>query len=92
MSKVYSLTDTLSMMSSDDYKERFLAEYIQVCIRLSKLKNILERLDNNTLSFEPDCPSELLRKQADVMLEYGKILQKRAKYENIELPSVLYIR
>ena len=61
MSKVYSLTDTLSMMSSDDYKERFLAEYIQVCVRLSKLKNMLERLDNNTLSFEPDCPSELLR-------------------------------
>ena len=92
MSKVYSLTDTLSMMSSDDYKERFLAEYIQVCIRLSKLTNMLERLDNDTLSFKPDCPSELLRKQADVMLEYGKILQKRAKYESIELPSALYIR
>lgn len=91
MGKIYSLTDTLSMMSSDDYKERFLAEYIQICVRLSKLKNMLERLDNKTLLFEPDCPYELLRKQADVMLEYGKILQERVKYENIELPSALYI-
>lgn len=92
MSKIYSLTDTLNMMLSDDYKERFLAEYVQVCVRVSKLTNMLEQLDNNTLPFEPDCPSELLRKQADVMLEYGKILQERAKYENIELPSALYIR
>lgn len=92
MSKIYSLTDTLNMMLSDDYKERFLAEYVQVCVRVSKLTNMLEQLDNNTLPFEPDCPSELLRKQADVMLEYGKILQERAKYENIELPSALYIK
>ena len=92
MSKIYSLTDTLNMTLSDDYKERFLAEYVQVCVRVSKLTNMLEQLDNNTLPFETDCPSELLRKQADVMLEYGKILQERAKYENIELPSALYIR
>lgn len=91
MNKVYSLINTLSMMLSDDYKERFLAEYIQVCVRVNKLTNMLEQLDNNTLPFELDCPSELLRKQADVMLEYGKILQERAKYEDIELPSALYI-
>ena len=76
MGKIYSLTDTLSMMLSDDYKERFLAEYIQLSVRLSQLTDMLERFDNIMLPFETDCPFELLRKQADVMLEYDKILQE----------------
>ena len=39
------LEDTANMMCSDDYKERFKAEYYQVVIRYKKLKNMLERWD-----------------------------------------------
>lgn len=34
------LKDTVNMMLSDDYKERFKAEYIQEKIRAVKLENL----------------------------------------------------
>ena len=87
MNKVYSLTDTLSMMSSDDYKERFLAEYIQVSIRLNKLVTMLDQFEAGTLPFKPTCPIELLKKQMTTMFSYKNLLVQRASCENIELPS-----
>ena len=37
------LRDTVDMMNSEDYKERFKAEYYQTVIRYGKLKNMLDR-------------------------------------------------
>lgn len=37
------LSDTVGMMGSADYKERFKAEYCQTLIRYGKLKNMVER-------------------------------------------------
>lgn len=51
-----ALKDTVKMMGSEDYKERFKAEYYQVKIRYGKLKYMLERWDNNLLNFVPTCP------------------------------------
>lgn len=34
------LKDTISLMTSADYKERFIAEYLQLKIRYNKLLNI----------------------------------------------------
>lgn len=39
------LADTAEMMMSEDYKERFRAEYGQVAIRHQKLKAMLEKWD-----------------------------------------------
>ena len=39
------LNDTVEMMNSEDYKERFKAEYYQTVIRYGKLKNMLDRWD-----------------------------------------------
>lgn len=39
------LKDTVEMMNSSDYKERFRAEYQQVVIRYQKLKAMLEKWD-----------------------------------------------
>ena len=36
------LKETVEMMNSADYKERFKAEYMQVVIRYKKLANMLE--------------------------------------------------
>ena len=43
------------MMLSEDYKERFKAEYYQLVNRYKNLKAMLEKWDNGTLGFTPDC-------------------------------------
>ena len=79
------LRDTISMMRSDDYKERFKAEYYQVSIRLEKLEAMIKKYDEGTLDFTPTCPVELLRQQADYMNNYKVILEQRATYEGVTL-------
>ena len=50
------LKDTVQMMQSEDYKERFKAEYLQNVIRYQKLKGMLQKWDNGELNFNPSCP------------------------------------
>lgn len=45
------LADTAEMMMSEDYKERFRAEYGQVAIRHQKLKAMLEKWDKEFHSY-----------------------------------------
>ena len=79
------LKDTIEMMTSPDYKERFRAEYYQVKIRYGKLKAMCEKWDSGTLSFIPTCPKETYEFQLKSMKEYLNILIIRAKIENINL-------
>ena len=58
------LRDTVALMNSADYKERFKAEYIQTHIRYEKLRNMIVRYEAGTLDFEPSCPMNLLKQQA----------------------------
>ena len=46
------LKDTIKMMNSKDYKERFKAEYYQLSFRLDGLTGMLIKWENNTLDFE----------------------------------------
>ena len=79
------LKDTIEMMQSDDYKERFKAEYHQLAIRLDKLDKMLEKHENGTLEFEPTCPISLLVEQRDAMADYLCILEEGAEIEGIDL-------
>lgn len=79
------LADTVSDMTSDNYKERFRAEYIQLELRLSGLRSMLDRYENGTLTFMPDCSVELLKRQANVMANYLAILAERADTEHIQV-------
>lgn len=79
------LENTVELMNSNDYKDRFLAEYYQVKIRYEKLLNIIKRYENKTLEFELSCDINLLRKQAFVMECYMNILKERANEECVEL-------
>lgn len=79
------LKDTISLMQSADFKERFKAEYYQLKIRRSGLKNMLDKWKNGVLEFEPNCPFHLLQKQLLVMDEYLEVLEERAKIEGIDL-------
>ena len=69
----------------ENYKERFYIEYKELEDRSNKLANMLEKWRNNSLDFTPSCSYELLEKQLQVMLEYKKILEERAKIEKISL-------
>ena len=81
------LKDTVEMMGSDDYKERFVAEYVQLKIRYKKLYAVLEKYAADKLDFKPTCPIEILYEQLDHMEAYLSVLETRAKYEGIQLPN-----
>lgn len=79
------LRDTIEMMTSDDYKERFKAEYYQNVIRYQKLKAMLEKWDKGELNFNPTCPRSTYNIQIKAMTDYIAILEARAVMEGIEL-------
>ena len=87
-------------MNSDDYKERFKAEYEQLKTRYVKLASFVNRIEaaqeinsdyemkRRGITFEEpkhDCPLSLLKRQINVMDEYLKVLEIRAVVENIRL-------
>lgn len=79
------LKDTIEMMQSEDYKERFKAEYYQLEIRLDKLTSMLEKWDRGELNFIPTCPRELYNQQVSGMVDYLNVLRTRAGIEGIQL-------
>lgn len=79
------LIDTVSLMNSTDYKERFKAEYMQVCIRYEKLKAMLDKWDTGKLNFTPTCPRGVYNFQIRAMADYIASLEARAAIESIEL-------
>lgn len=79
------LKDTIDGMLSDEYKERFKAEYQQLEIRTNGLNNMLESWKDGTLRFEPLCSKELLVAQLASMIAYQSILEERASIEGIDL-------
>lgn len=89
------LKDTIKLMESKDYKERFKAEYHQTKIRYEKLKSLNNKIeayryldyDKRYIMEEPkhDCPIDMLRDQQRIMGEYLHLLEVRAEIERIEL-------
>lgn len=88
------LKDTVKLMDSADYKERFKAEYLQTKIRYEKLKKYNTKIEAaETTQFDKnkvempkhDCPLRLLRDQQRLMGEYLHILEVRAEIEGINL-------
>ena len=79
------LNNTIEMMNSDDFKERFRAEYFQLKIRIEGLTIMLANYKAGTLNFTPKCSYEILHDQLDVMVQYMTILRARAVIEGIEL-------
>ena len=55
-----TLEQTAKLMSSDNYKDRFRAEYYQTKIRYNKLHKMIIKYEADTLGFEPNCSIELL--------------------------------
>lgn len=79
------LKETIKLMESADYKDRFKAEYYQVKIRHDKLGEMLKKYDKNELDFKPKCSYSLLLEQYRVMREYLNLLRWRADIEEVIL-------
>lgn len=79
------LKDTIELMNSADYKERFIAEYLQLKIRYNKLFTMVTKWDKGELDFKPTCPRMAYHKQLLAMQEYLKVLEYRAECEKINL-------
>ena len=79
------LQDTVELMLSKNYTERFKAEYWQTKIRYNRLYEMLNKFDAGMLGFEPSCPVDMLRTQETSMREYLRLLEIRAIIEGINL-------
>ena len=79
------LSETVEMMNSADYKERFRAEYFQLKIRVNGLKNMLDKWDKGELNFTPTCPREIYNDQMEYMMNYMTVLANRAELEHVDL-------
>lgn len=79
------LKDTVDLMNSEDYTDRFKAEYYQTKIRYEKLHKMLNKLDAGTLDFTPKCSRLTLLQQKRYMAEYLRVLEIRAEVEGISL-------
>lgn len=82
------MKDTCDMMTSEDYKERFRAEYMQVVIRYGKLKTMLDNWDSGDLNFTPTCPRSTYNMQVRAMADYIAVLEARAVMEGVDLQEV----
>lgn len=79
------LSQTVNMMESNDYKERFKAEYWQTKIRYDKLHRMTIKYEAGTLDFTPTCSLDLLKRQKANMGNYLNCLEVRAEIEHIDL-------
>lgn len=90
-----NLSDTIELMESNNYRERFIAEYYQTKIRYEKLKSFCNKIEASDYTLYEDgktvpkpihdCPLSLLREQQRAMGEYLHTLEIRAIIEEIDL-------
>lgn len=91
-----NLRDTVNLMNSEDYKERFIAEYWQTKIRYEKLRAFNTRIEAakklgyrdvlDTVKLpQIKTPYDIFSAQQDAMAKYLHLLELRAVFEDIDL-------
>ena len=81
------LKDTIELMNSSDWKDRFKAEYLQTKIRYEKLHKLIIKREVGRHGFETPIPLESWKEQAKHMGLYLYELEKQAVIHGIELPK-----
>lgn len=82
------LKNTVNWMNSDDYVDRFRAEYLQTKIRYEKLHKMCIKFEAGTLDFTPKCSLDVFREQKAHMGNYLRMLEIRAEIEQIDLTKL----
>ena len=77
------LKDTIELMTSEDYVDRFKAEFYQLVIRYRNLNHMIDNWGN--LDPIPSTPKSTFDFQLRAMRDYITILKARASFEHIEL-------
>ena len=77
----------MSENDTNNYKQRFINEYVELKDRYNKLHKMLVKYDAGKLEFTPTCPIDMLRKQKSLMGQYLNVLEIRAMIEDVELPE-----
>lgn len=80
---IQNLEETIGLMTSPNYKDRFKAEFEQLCFRLNELDAFLNKWDSGELKITPKSPREWLKRQRQAMVDYGQVLAARAIKEEI---------
>ena len=80
---IQNLEETIELMTSPDYKDRFKAEFEQLSFRINKLDAFLNKWDSGELKITPKSPREWFEKQRQAMADYGQVLAARAIKEEI---------
>ena len=75
---ITKLEETIELMTSPDYKDRFKAEFEQLCFRINKLNDFLDKWDKGELKITPNSPREWFERQRQAMYDYGQVLAARA--------------
>ena len=78
------LIETVNLMCSNNWEDRFVAEYAQLMIRLSKLDDVLNNTSDTYFAVD-DMTRALMLKQRDAMESYKLCLEKRADIAGIDL-------
>lgn len=79
------LQETISLMQSSDYKERFIAEYLQLKIRYDGLKKMVDNWISGELDVKPVSHNSIYNLQLRAMRDYMNLLECRAEDEEIDL-------
>lgn len=82
------LSETINGMVSNDYKERFIADYHLLIFGYKGLKKMLDNWDKNKLTFTPTCPRSTYDMQINSMTDYIAVLEARAVMEGIDLNNL----
>ena len=83
------LMDTIKMMNSEDFKERFRAEYFQLQNRIESFDKTLSDYRKDELKFDTKCTLKLMDGQMNAMIVYRTHLETVAKTEGISLEEVI---
>lgn len=79
------LKDTIELMTSDDWKDRFVAEYLQTKIRYEKLHRLIVRREVGKCDFLTPISLDSWMCQAHHMGNYLHELEKQAALHDIDL-------
>lgn len=80
-----TLQETVKLMCSDDYKDRFKAEYHLLKERTEKLESSIKQYEDGVFDFTSGCDPRLLINQLFSMKLYLDMLDQRAEIEGIDL-------
>lgn len=89
-SLVVSYSDLVSLFESEDFKNRLVAEYMQLVQNVDKLSTLLLKVGLSKIELD-DFQVMLLREQHEAMCVYLSVLQKRLVDLNIDIPDVCFV-